>query len=202
MLNDRLQLNGAIFQYTYEDQQVQSIVLVSANTVVLTENAGDSTVKGLEVEAVARLSENLDVGFNYTYLDAVFDEFMSATGSQAGNRLAFAPEHAFNIDATYRHSLGTVGDIALSGNYSWKDDHFFDFENNPGAFQESYGLVNLAAWWDLPDGHTRLRVFCDNCGDQTYLTNVVIFPEGPPGGGGRKSFGLLQRYGIELSYQF
>ncbi len=199
--DQRLQINAALYRYNYEDQQVQSIISVNGSPTALTENAGKSNMNGFEIDMVAMLSQNLTVDFSYTYQDAEFDEFESIDGDRAGNKMGFAPEHAASIGANYVISLADAGEITIQGNYAWKDDYYFDFDNSEEAHQDGYGVVNLSAWWDLPDGKTRLRAFCDNCGDKEYLNNVTTFPDAL-GGGGRQSWAAPRRYGMELTYNF
>jgi iron complex outermembrane receptor protein len=65
--DDRVQFNSAVYQYDYQNQQVQSIVAIGGAPQALTQNAGDSTLTGIETEFVALLAEGLTVTANYTY---------------------------------------------------------------------------------------------------------------------------------------
>jgi hypothetical protein len=47
-------------------------------------------------------------------------------------------------------------------------------------------LRNLAALWDLADGRSRVRVYCDNCADEEYMLNFTSFPS--LFGGGRRTW--------------
>ncbi|NIB40971.1 TonB-dependent receptor [Pseudomaricurvus alkylphenolicus] len=199
--HQRLQFNAALYRYNYEDQQVQSIIAINGSPTGLTQNAGESTMNGFEADVIALLAPGLTVNFSYTFQDAEFDEFDSIDGDRAGNKMAYAPEHAVSVGFNYTLSLESGGELSFQGNYAWKDDYYFDFDNSPDALQESYGVINLAAWWDLADGKTRIRAFCNNCGDEDYLNNVAIFPD-VIGGGGRQSWATPRRYGLELTYTF
>lgn len=199
--NQRLQLNAALYRYKYEDQQVQSVININGAPTGLTQNAGESTMDGLELDVVALLAEDLTVNFSYTYQDAKFDKFDSITGDRSGNRMAFTPENAASIGFNYVVDLSDAGELSFQGNYAWKDDYYFDFENTEEASQDSYGVINIAAWWDLPDGKTRLRAFCNNCGDEEYLNNVVSWPS-IVGGGGNLYWAAPRRYGLEVTYAF
>jgi hypothetical protein len=61
-------------------------------------------------------------------------------------------------------------------------------------------LRNLAALWDLADGRSRVRVYCDNCADGEYMLNFTSFPS--LFGGGRRTWDYARRYGVEFSYNF
>jgi len=195
----RMQLNAALYRYDYKDQQVQSIIDVGGAPAALTQNAGESTMTGVEVEMVALLTEDLTVNFNYTYQDAEFNKFDSLAGSLAGNRMPRTPEYAASFGFNYVVGLGSAGDLNFQGNYTWKDDYYFNFENTVGT--DSYGLVNLSAWWNSADHKWRLRAFCNNCSSEEYLNMIVTFPV-TLGGGGRETWNILRRYGLELTYSF
>jgi iron complex outermembrane recepter protein len=199
--NQRLQINAAIYRYKYEDQQVQSIISLNGQPTGITQNAGKSTMDGLEIDVVALLAENLTVNFSYTFQDAVFDEFDSIDGDRSGNDMAYAPDHAATLGFNYLVDLDSNGELSFQGNYSWKDDYYFDFDNTETASQDAFGVVNLAAWWDLPDGKTRLRAFCNNCGDKEYINNVSGYPD-VIGGGGMQYWASPRRYGVEVTYNF
>ena len=198
--DDRLQLNVTAFYYDFKDQQVQSIVLVNDAPAALTQNAAESDMSGFEVELLVLPTDSLTLDLRYAYLDAEFDEFESAGGDFSGNDMPAAPEHAYTANVTHVTDFSEWGTLSLNAHYSWRDDQYFNFANTEQAFQEDYGLLNLAAWWDLPDGQTRIRAFCDNCDDEEYLITFTAFPD--PFGGGFRNWGRGRHYGIEISYDF
>ena len=67
----RLRLNLAAFYYDYTDLQVQDSV--GQSTII--RNTGSATVKGFEVEALARPTSRLELEFGFSWLDAEFDSF-------------------------------------------------------------------------------------------------------------------------------
>jgi iron complex outermembrane receptor protein len=196
----RLQLNATAFYYEFKDQQVQSIILVNDAPAALTQNAAESDMTGVEVELTVLPTESLSLDLRYAYLDAEFDEFESVGDDFSGNTMPAAPEHAYTVSATHVTELAEWGTLSLNARYAWRDEQYFNFANTELAFQDDYGLLNLAAWWDLPDGHTRIRAFCDNCDDEEYMITFTAFPE--PFGGGFRNWGRGRHYGLELSYDF
>ena len=206
LANRRVQLNAAIFQYDYVDQQVQSIVdLGGGVTIGLTQNAGESDMTGVELETVALISENLSINASYAFLDAEFERFDSVAGSRAGNEMPLAPEQAYTVGVNYDLDFSNYGGLGLRAEYSWKEEFFFDSSNDPVSLQEAYGVVNLVALWQVSD-QLRVRVFCNNCNDELYKTQVTTFSPWPPGTmdgrSGRASYARTRRAGIELTYDF
>src|SRR5690606_29044286 len=65
--DNRLLVNGAVFYNDYQDLQVNQFDPVSA--VNNFSNAGDAVINGFELEVQAQVSDNLQVGGSYGYLD-------------------------------------------------------------------------------------------------------------------------------------
>jgi iron complex outermembrane receptor protein len=197
-MNERIQLNAALYRYDYTDQQVQSIIILNGGAQGFTSNAGESQMTGFEVDVVALLTDNLALDFSYNYLDAVFDRFDHPEGDRSGNRMEFAPKNALTFGLSYLMNIGEQGALNLRANYSWKNDYFIDSSNNPLTLQDAYGVVNLAAIWEINED-LRLRAFCDNCNDEEYFTQTTLFPGA---NGGRYKYATPRRYGLEVVYNF
>ncbi len=76
-LDDRLRLNGALFQMKYTDRIAQLLVPDTRSpqgTSTLVRNQGEAKVDGAELEISAALSETLTLSAGYTYIDARFIE--------------------------------------------------------------------------------------------------------------------------------
>lgn len=201
LFDDRVQFNMAAYQYDYIDQQLQSIVNDGSGApTAKTNNVGESDMKGIELEVIALLTESLTLDFKYAWLDATFEEFETDQGSFTGNDMPAAPENAATVSLNYNADIGDLGQLTFNAGYSWKDDQYFNFENSDLALQESYGVTNLAAWWDSPDASTRVRIFCDNCSDDEHMLNFTTFPD--PFGGGRRTWDYGRKYGAEITYNF
>ena len=81
-LDNRLQVNGAIYFQDYSKKQV-SITFVDPNSVPTPNqlaqrvvNAAKATVKGFEFELNAAPTDNLSLNASYTYNDGKYDEFV------------------------------------------------------------------------------------------------------------------------------
>jgi iron complex outermembrane receptor protein len=75
-LDNRLRLNAAVFYYDYTDLQVSSFL----NSLTITTNAADSTVKGAELELQWRPIDSLDLNASLGYLDAKYDRYLATYG--------------------------------------------------------------------------------------------------------------------------
>ena len=194
LMNNRMQLNLAAYQYDYTDQQVQSIVVVNGAPQGLTDNAAESDMKGVELEMSYLLTDALKVDFNYFYQDAVFEDYADKTG----NPMQFAPENAYTVALSYAPDLGN--NLQMRAEYSYKDEFQFDAGNRDISLEPEHDVVNLTASMDLGDS-VSLRLFCNNCSDELIRTQVTTFATSQ-GGGGRSLYGPGRRYGAEITYNF
>ena len=194
LMNNRMQLNLAAYQYDYTDQQVQSIVVVNGAPQGLTDNAAESDMKGVELEMSYLLTDALKVDFNYFYQDAVFEDYADKTG----NPMQFAPENAYTVALSYAPDLGN--NLQMRAEYSYKDEFQFDAGNRDISLEPEHDVVNLTASMDLGDS-VSLRLFCNNCSDELIRTQVTTFATSQ-GGGGRSIYGPGRRYGAEITYNF
>lgn len=122
----RLTLNGNIFHSWLADQQVvvpgPSGLFLDAETV----NAGESTLKGVEVSANYQMDSGLNVYGNLGLLDAKFEDFPFAAPEGSpfdnleGNSFPQAAPVSFNLGASYEHISGVFADANL--NYIGSND--------------------------------------------------------------------------------
>ncbi|RLU01995.1 TonB-dependent receptor [Ketobacter sp.] len=98
--DQRLQVNGALFQLDYDELQVYAGLESGAN-------APRARIQGAELDVRFKPLQGLELAGNYTYLDSEYLRFSSPGSGQTltGNRLPRAPTH----------------ELALSLNYSWED---------------------------------------------------------------------------------
>ena len=122
---NRAQFNLTGYYTDYTDL-VTGVVTVNEAGFPFTaqQNAGKATIKGLEMEATALLSQNLTASLNYSLTDAVYDELISGEQDLSGNRIEQTPRHAVNLDLMYAVAVGR-GELAFALNYSYRSEKTF-----------------------------------------------------------------------------
>lgn len=165
-LDERLQVFGNIFYTTYEDLQVTSNVLLPNGTDRLRKtNAGEASIKGLEVEFKWLVGEHGRLDGAVSLLDAVYDEFYTTDtlfsgtpdkGSSfgnpivkdslldfSGNRMVQAPERTLSL--TYEHEIPLAQNGALVPRLGmhYSSDIWFDPANR-GNLPANYLRANPA----------------------------------------------------------
>jgi len=159
LLDDRLQIQAALFYQDRDDIQVNQSIVRSFETGAIggtcpcsftdfTANAASGTNQGIEVEFDLRASEQLSLYGSLGLLDTEFDEFLSFDHIQAdrdngvafdlsGREQAQAPSYTFVIGANY----ALTPNLSLSGSIEAKDK--FLFSNSHESTSDAYELLNL-----------------------------------------------------------
>lgn len=200
LLDNRMQLNGSVFSYDYDDLQVLAFIVPGSIDVT---NADAATIQGMELEVRAKATRSLELALGVSYLDAEYDVYPAApapggvTVDAAGNRLNNAPEWMLQFGLDYRRAF-TAWEFYTSANYGWQDEVFFTADNNDVDRQGSYGLVDAAIGIESLDRHWDISIWGRNLTDEEYITWSVQYT--PPGRTGHA--GLPLTYGLRASYRF
>jgi len=123
--DQRIRLNAVAFLYDYTDQQVQGPIGSTAGGASFSLiNAGDSEIKGLELEVTALATDSLTLSAYYAYLDAEYDEYPGLDGGNAADDVtpAFSPEHSAMAALTYYFPLMDIGELSWRINIEYRDE--------------------------------------------------------------------------------
>ena len=74
-LNDSLRLSAAAYTYDWTDKQLIKVKVVQGLPLGIKQNAGASTINGLDLNLTARVSQGTTLNFNYAYIDAQYDDY-------------------------------------------------------------------------------------------------------------------------------
>ena len=206
LFNNRLRFNITAYHAEYDDYQVFQFRFdpFSGTTALLVSNAASVTTEGVEVEGIARISDNMEIEYGLGYADATFDDFPggavdSITGAPlnvAGNTLARSPEVTSSVTGRYRFETGSLtSNLVL--NYTYRSKQFFNPDNRANTVQQGYGLLNASLDVKLNE-QWGLAVFGRNLADKNYRGNRGVSFLGVP-------FSLYvqpRTYGVELNYRF
>jgi iron complex outermembrane receptor protein len=102
----RIFATGAIYRIVQSNVLTQDTVNPGFSV-----QTGEVTSKGLELEVVARIRQQLSVNASYTYLDAKVSE--SNNPAEVGARLAAQPRHKASLFVDYTHGSGAGGGIGV-----------------------------------------------------------------------------------------
>lgn len=202
--DNRLRLNLAAFQSDYKDIQinVQTDPGNPSNTDVL--NAGEATMKGVELDVTWRATTRLTAELHYAYLDPDYDEIIEpATGNDIADDFRFinSPKHSYTADLRYDIAELPFGNLSANVNYTWQDEKFTSSSIDQGEYiVDDYGLLNARLSLTeipMPAGNLKVALWGRNLEDKEYyiahfdlrLADAAVFGE-------------PRTYGIDLTYEY
>jgi len=161
-LESRLNVNAAAFYIEWDD--IQQTVFLDCG-FRFTDNAGEATSRGVELEIDAVLTEQLSLQLAASYVDAQLEKDAPALNAQEGDPLANVPEWGFSGLLDYRQPLASGA--AVFGNFGvqYTDESFVNYNfDDPFAKKGSYTLVNASLGYEW--GNYRLSLYAKNLTDE------------------------------------
>jgi iron complex outermembrane recepter protein len=206
-LDNRLQVNAAVFYSDYQDIQltVNRLVPETASITAVIENAAEATIRGLELEIVARPVAGLLLSGGLGLTDAEYDEWMDIdplTGQpvdRSGLDFQSTPKFDWNLSLEYAFALGNLGQVTARSDYARRGAIYHDAFNTDLIRQGGYGLWNARIGLETDSG-VGVALWAKNIGDTRYLTGAIA-TEGSLGFGARW-WGPPRSYGVDLTYRF
>ncbi len=181
----RLQTNAAVFYSDYKNVQIPgSVPTYDANGNVTgfagnVTNAGKATIKGLEFEAIARVTNAFTLTGMVGFIDAKYDEWIVAnglTGSAAAlvniagaSEFQNTPKRQYSITGNYEtplNILGKNGGLAFQGTASYKSK-VYQFET-----VRPTGIAALDA--NVPPQNCSRRT-----GSRSSDASIIVDQQGP-----------------------
>jgi iron complex outermembrane recepter protein len=194
-LDNTLQLNLEVFHWKYKDQQVSHFSLDSlGGTVFRTSNIGQSTIKGVELEAQWAATENTLLSANIQYLDAKNDQFVyraanlggpPTTGCPfrlegrfyvincSGTRPQMVSEWTTNFSGQQTFPLGNGGELVANVSTRYQSEFFSGFELLPLMKQKGYWTSDASLTYNAPEDRYFVTAFVRNIEDDTPIAASV-----------------------------
>jgi iron complex outermembrane receptor protein len=221
-----VRVNASAFHYDYRDLQLVEVAPPPINIQTL--NAASAKENGGEFEVIAAPpveTGHLEIGANFTVLDAKYDSFPSApyfvpnpySAPPPGVTCA-APSSAApggNTSCKFNASGNTMirspkwtaganidysvplagGELDLSMNYYHSDGFYWETSNR--THQAPYDVLNAQVAYDFGKSGFRVRVFGRNITDERYFAAVTEQAVGDIG-----ALAPPRTYGIGVDYKW
>lgn len=167
LLDSRLHMNAAVFQYRRNEQQVRTSTQLipgdPASFVFFTDNTGEGNALGVEVDARWFPADDWELYASLGLIDATL---------QSGREQAHAPSFTFAAGVAYRDPNGFFARLDASA----KDAFYFDVSHDQKS--EPYQLLNArigleAEFW-------LVSLWGQNLFDQKYAVRGFYFGNEPP----------------------
>ncbi|MEQ9586492.1 MAG: TonB-dependent receptor [Parvibaculaceae bacterium] len=185
-----LQIDAAVYQSDYKDIQVTS--RNPENLSVLTLNAAEATITGVELNAVARVTEQLNLRAALSQIDHEYDTFENALGNNrrpgggnatyffdaSGRPLVKVPDTTASLSADYTMPFYN-GDLTLAGNLSYQSEYSWDIEGRVN--QPATTIVNARLTWLSYGDKFKVQLWGKNLTDENVPLSVTISSLGDAG---------------------
>ena len=184
LLDNRLQLNVAVFYHEVEDAQFQFTFPQAAPPNFTTEmrNAAQIEGKGVELDASWRSGNGFALDTSVAWLDSKFTEFFapnpldaasySAAPGQAplqdlsGNTTRMSPEWTATIRPSYEFSLGNSGTLGLAANAIYKSKQYHAEFNDERMSSGDYTIVDANLLYTSPGERYTVNLWGKNLTDE------------------------------------
>jgi iron complex outermembrane receptor protein len=185
--------NIALFTMDYTDVQIPGSVLLDTDGdgevdgfAGRVTNAGGADVKGLEIEAVARLSDQFTASLALGLIDAEYTEWLEATTDPDTGEPIFVdisdqrefqntPELTASLNLRYEFPSDN-GAFAIIGGASYRAETYQFEIPNPLTNQDAFTLFDLGITWASDDGKYQAGLHGRNLTDEEYIAAAYDFP--------------------------
>lgn len=197
LLNDTLTLNATVYDYLYEDLQVQVFDPVSVSLIA--DNAGELETKGIEVDFnwAPREAPGFSVRGAFAYNDAKYKNYIGQCfGGQtiaqgcnltpvggvfqaqdySGRRPPKAPETAGRLGASYEFPVFNGMTASLSADASYTSSYNFTDTLRPDAVQDAFTKLDMAARLAGREDRWQLSLIGRNLTEEFVVTSANDIP--------------------------
>jgi iron complex outermembrane receptor protein len=184
LFDRRLTANVAAFWNDYTDLQLSSFVADPGGVGgfgALFTNAGAATIRGVEVEVVARPTSALTLNGTLAYLDGQYDEYIGPGGLDISDQreLVNAPEWSGRLGAVYAFELGANGRVTLGADASYRSKTYPTVSSSEVVAQDAYTLVDAFVRWERADGVVFAELGAKNLTDERYIDHAFDLSASP-----------------------
>lgn len=192
----RLTFNLSAFLYNFSNQQFINLVGINNQQLV---NAGQSRIKGLEVELVARPTDRLSLNAGLGLLDGTYRQLVLNGVDLSGNDLIEAPHHTLNFGGDYRLPIGADGALTFHADATHVAKQYFQASNSALSRANAFWDVGARIALKIPDTRYEIAIYGKNLTDNRELNGIVVDPTS------QTRFATVpyaRRFGVELSAKF
>ena len=188
LMDRRLTANMAVFWNDYTDLQLSSFSADGGGGfIALFTNAGAATIRGAELELIARPIPELTLNATVGYLDARYDDYIGPGGVDISDQrhLVNAPEWSARLGGVYVADLGVNGSLTLGADASYRSKVYPTVSSSEVLAQDGYTLVDAFVRWSDRDDRLFLQLGGQNLTDERHI---------------EQGFDLSDSLGYQLAY--
>jgi iron complex outermembrane receptor protein len=216
LFDRRLRINTAAFYILFDDLQIGGVDPVTG--AIITNNAAESEIKGLEIEAFARPLPGLDLSGSLSLLDGKFKDYAIYVPNTVGDvpdltipgppfilqdlsgaRISYVPKYTATVSAEYQHLLGDGATLRLGANATFKGN---TVQRANLIRSRAYAVVDAHVGWTSPNESWSITGWVRNLTNEIYYPGGAALPDFNPD---TNRVGLLadpRTYGVTVRFSF
>jgi len=171
LLDHRLRVNGAAFWTNYTNMQIVAAPGFTFGAPWFF-NAGESRIRGFELESDARITAHFEANASVGFLDGRYTKLGDvalAGGMNLHDMLINLPRWTASLGGTYTVPMPSGRDGGVHFDYSFKDRMARDSLNTPELMAGSFGIINTSAFYGADSGNWQFVLGVANLTDKRYL---------------------------------
>lgn len=193
LFDNRLNFATAVYDSSYEDQQITTQYPTATGVASVVDNVGSSSIRGWEFEGRLRLTDNLTLNGMLSYTDAAFDQFLafiptgplnSTCPTQPGcfvdvsdaRDFQNTPEWTGSIGVAYTHWMADGSNLVFLPSAAYRADYQLFETANPILDQEAFWMFDASLVWTSADDRLTVGVHGKNLSDEQYRVGGYVFP--------------------------
>ncbi len=183
-LDNRLQLNGAVYYYNYTNIQVQRVD-PSVSSAAILEAAGAAELYGFDGDLIVIPVDGLQLHAGIGLEHSEYTSYTNASGfayiggfgvpetypTVAGSQLLYAPNVTFNLGADYSFGFADTSSLEFTGNYAFSSR--YKEVVGDGNISKAYGVLNGSITWNAPNDKFFVRLWGKNLTNQEDVGTLL-----------------------------
>ncbi|HQS68548.1 MAG: hypothetical protein B7Y36_08655 [Novosphingobium sp. 28-62-57] len=163
--DNKIQFNVTAFHAKYTDLQF----FVNTGGASVTTNAGEATVKGIEIDAMVAPVDGLTLTAAYSYQKGTSKGIPAAAEIAEGTPPAGTIPHTVVLAADYSHEFANGGVFSMRGDFTHKSRYGLEFNDIPQFQSGIRSLVNGSIAYRFPN-KMEIRVWGKNLTNENIVT--------------------------------
>jgi iron complex outermembrane recepter protein len=162
----RLLVNAAAFYSLYDGIQLTYQI----STSPVTQNAGNATIRGFELQTQSRFGDHFALTGNLGYMDAFYRSINPAAQAFTGGELPKTPRWKVSISPDAHTTLSNGATLRVAADYAHTSHMFNDAQNTPLLERPDVDMVNASTSITSSGGRITFTVGGMNLTDKRYVT--------------------------------
>lgn len=194
-MEQRVQINGALFFTDYTDLQVN----VQQGIAPTTQNAAEAEIQGGELEVIVIPADGFLLNASAGYTDADYQQLdASVIGVTTSSSLPGASEWTGSVSLAYTHDFQSGSSLTTRFDWAYRSEFYFDATNEVG--QDDYDSLNVSLNWESSNGEWRASLFGTNLTDEEYRVAGASILD--PGGFKEVIYARPAEWGLSIEKRF